>query len=496
MPNKQIAITMMLLMVAAVFAASPASAASHEGDELPPTVYEDPDIPPQAMDYNAETKMFPDHPGWYEGNLISYYKFRMYTPGSYSGFGPDAPNEIPIAPLYIPTTVNPTSGSADPWANIPEGQHPIIEEYATKDNEAYSDFVEVHWVVVGPDYEANDYDSHHDVKNNTPAPIPSGIYANVPVVPMGSWLEHPAEEGAAPIEPLHVWYEGHEVQTFAFETTDQGFADYFNPLTRNGTAAEEGSGFEIPVTPDMVRTGAVADIPIWHVNQYWTGVTPGENNGGPSANGQRNIINLDRNDEGYTPLWRVWWISKVPIGYQADQVRDNDVFTEENGFETWVSPMFVNCPNVGAHGGTPVDDEGKESFEANPTFEPGETFTIEGAIVMPGSPADVTATSNGTALATGKTNPMGGFALEISTDDLSHGENTITVTGPEGPVSEITYTVTVQRASMDGDDGGMDGDDGSLDGDDGEPTETPLPGALALVALLGALAFVTARRFE
>jgi len=88
------------------------------------------------------------------------------------------------------------------------------------------------------------------------------------------------------------------VCTSVFEVTSQAAKDWAAPTRPSGD--DVVSGLEITVTPFFAAsTGAVTSIPIWHVNQYTSGVEEGVNGGGPSPRGQRNVINLDRGDAGY-----------------------------------------------------------------------------------------------------------------------------------------------------------------------------------------------------
>lgn len=448
------------------------TAAAQEGD-LPDTVYEDPAIGAQAMDYDAESKTFPAHPGWVQDKKIHYYKFQMYTPGSYPDVvGPGTDNRVPVAPLYLVTTGDP-SDPVDAFEGIPEDQLPLVAEFPTKDNTDYSDFVQIHWVPVDEGYEPNSFASADDLPDDT---VETDIYANAPVVPVGSSLEHPTEPGDAPIDALTVWYEDKQAQAFVFETTSQAFADHFNPITRTDEAAEAGSGFEIPVTDDWMNDGRVSAMPIWHVNQLWTGVTPGENNGGPSAKGQQNTISVDRLDSGYSPLWQVFWVTQVPPGYEADQASHSSQFQSENGFELKQTPMFVNCPNIGPHGGGETNTAKADSFEPEPTLEAGEETSLEGALVMPGEPTEVTLKVGGETVATTETNPMGGYAFTLSAEELAPGANEVTVEDPDG---ETVATWTISSAS------------GADTGDDRQPA--PLPGAAVIVATLAVASILVAR---
>lgn len=54
-------------------------------DEAPATVYEATEMSPQNMDFDAANNMFVAHSGWYNDQLIHYYKFRIFAPDTYPG---------------------------------------------------------------------------------------------------------------------------------------------------------------------------------------------------------------------------------------------------------------------------------------------------------------------------------------------------------------------------------------------------------------------------
>ncbi len=413
------------------------SASADYISQPPPTVYESSTPGPQTLGFDSVNNLFIAHPGWLNDKLVHYYKFRMYTPDTYPTTDPPAgPVHIPVAPLYLITTSGDFSG-------IVQGQLPIIR-WHTADGENYSDFVHVYWVNVASAYVANTYKSYGDIVGNVSSSniIGSDIYANVPVVPTGSKLQDPVSLGttAAPINPLMVWYRGVQVQTFVFETTSQQFANYFNPLTRTGSAATTGSGYEISVVP-FVSQGSVRTVPIFHLNQYAQGVTEGVNNGGPWKSGGRNIIGFDRGDAGYTPLWQVFWVSKVPVDYSADMASSPAQLTDANGFQVNATPMYVNCPNVGPLGGGAANTKKASAF-SNSVGSTGN-FSLSGALVMVGN-TQVTASVGGTVLATTTTNMMGGFVLNIPASQLPSGQSTINVKDNTG---NSLFDATVAKAS-------------------------------------------------
>lgn len=440
---------LVLLIVAALAPTAAASEHAGEGtaaDHAPTLVYEKPGMSPLKMGYEEDTKTFRVHPGWVNDKKIFYYKFMMYTPGTYPNASGAAggPVSIPVAPVYLPTT----DGT---FAGVPDDQLPILRYLPSDDdvaNETYSDFVQVHFVNVSADHDVNALRSVRDVLDAVDAGdadlVETDIVVNLPVVPDGSSLQAPDLEGTAPIEPLMAWWRGVQVQTFAFEATDQAAADWINARTRPADAAE-AEGFESVVsrfaTPDRVRFA-----PIFHLNQLWTGVTPGVNNGGPAIEGQQNVLDVDRPDPAYSPLWQVIWATQVPVGYRADQASHRDQLTEANGFRFRPTPMFVNCPNVGPRGGGHVnpDKAPADAFQAHPALAPDTSYTIEGALVMQGG-VEVSAVAGGTTLATATTNVMGGYVLDISAADLGPGDHVVQVLGPDDAVA-AEFPRTVQGA--------------------------------------------------
>lgn len=387
------------------------------------------------MDFDKANNMFIAHPGWLNDKLIHYYKFRMYTPATYPTKVPTLGTPtIPIPPLYLLTT------SSNDFTQLVPEQKPIIR-YHTTDGEEYSDFVQIHWVIVDSSYKANTYRSYEDIPASNI--IPSTIFANLPVFPVGSKLQDPIALGTtpAPIKPLMVWYKSVEVQTFLFETTSQQLADHYNPLTREGSAALSGSGFEITVT-NFVQENKVVTIPIFHLNQYSMGVVPGENHGGPWNGGGKNIIGLDRGDAGYSPLWQVFWVSKVPIDYTADHASNQAQLTTANGFEVTATPMFVNCPDVGPRGGGETNPKKASTFSQS--VNPGQTFTLAGSLVMEADKT-VRAYLGERELAATQTNMMGAYIFSVSADQVPEGPATISIRDGEG---KLLYDANVTKTGI------------------------------------------------
>jgi hypothetical protein len=231
--------------------------------------------------------MFVAHAGWYNDQLIHYYKFRIFAPVTYPDVilpgGSSA--QVPIQKIFFITTTGDFEGVVG---------MPIIE-YHTADGVLYSDFMNVVFVTAPSGYVADTFKSVNDIEMSGAEMTETDIILNIPVVPTGSTLQDPMLGGTniAPIQPTMVFYRGTTVQTFVFEVTSEDAATYFAD-TRSGdvTSVSRDStlttGFEIPIvafaTPDFVSA-----IPLWFVNQFSNGVVEGMG-GGPNPAGMRNVI--------------------------------------------------------------------------------------------------------------------------------------------------------------------------------------------------------------
>lgn len=369
----------------------------------PATVYESETISPQNADYDKVNKKFPAHSGWYNDQLIHYYKFRMYTPGTYpTKIVPGQPPQVPIGKVFMITT----DGTKD---TVIADQKPILE-FHTIDGESYSDFVELVFVTAPAGYVANTYKALDDLVKNNVVKTPTGKYINMPVVPTGSKLAMPGNEAmAAPIEPVIAFYKGVEVQTFVFEVSDESLKTKFA-----STRTVAGADWEITVVPDLVSGGKVSAIPLWHLNQHWDGVTTGTNSGGPNPMGQRNVINLDRADTGYSPLWAIEWVTKLPVNYRPDDASSNAAMTTANGFAVSATPMLVNCPDVGAVG--PVNSAKKTTFGGAVATD--AEVILQGALIMMGGIELKAVTPNAVEIGSTTTNGMGGYVFKFTASVL------------------------------------------------------------------------------
>lgn len=250
-----------------------------------------------------------------------------------------------INELFVPSTNGLFSGAVD-------GQAPILRYHPT-DGDSYSDFARVVFVGVDGGYAANSYKSHADVQASNATLTASDLMVNAPVVPLNATLQHPIDpELTAPVASAEAWYRGTTVRHFVFETNSEDVAEAF-AATREDPEDER---FRIEVVSDMFSpdTDGVADIPIWHFNQYSDGVVAGVTSGGPWSEGQRNVIDTDRGDAGYSALWSVLWVSQLPIDYRPSSAFEASLITTDNGFQVDSTSMMVNCPTLGVPGGSSV----------------------------------------------------------------------------------------------------------------------------------------------
>jgi hypothetical protein len=394
----------------------------------PATVYEAAEMSPQNMDYDSAKKLFPAHAGWFNDKLIHYYKFRMYTPDTYPNTIKAPGANIPVGDVFLLTTTADETG-------LVANQKPIIR-YHHVDGELYSDFVRVTWATVGAGYVANTHKSFDDLVAASAVLTKTDLFVNLPVVPTGSRLQNPAvKTDVAPILPTVVWYNGTEVQTFVWEVTSAKLQSLWSS-TRTTTSPD----FEITVVPKMVATVAgkpvVLAAPLWHLNQHWRAVDPDINGGGPMPLGQRNVINTDRGDAGYSPLWAILWVTALPLGYAPDQVSNGAAITPDNSFKIADTPMIVNCPNVGAVGS--ANPNKRTNFVAAPV-EATDTVVLQAALIM-ASNVTVKAMAGAKLLSTTTTNMMGGIVLEFSAAELTAGDNSVKIVDSDGK-ELFTYTV-------------------------------------------------------
>lgn len=418
-------------------------------NEAPKTVYEADQLSPQNMDYDAVNKMFTSHSGWYNDKLVHYYKFRMYTPMTYAGIIKlgSSSMDVPIQKIFFLTS----DGSFDGVIGKP------IIEFHTHDGNSYSDFMQVHFVIAPDGYIADSFKSEGDINESGANVVPTETILNIPVVPTGSTLQDTKMQGTnkAPIMHVPVFYKGHEVWTYVFEVTSQKAADFFAytrvETSTSITRASAVGDYAIPVVQNYATKDFVTSIPIWHVNQFSRGVIKGKNGGGPSPAGMRNIINLDRPDAGYSPLWQVFWGTKLPINYSADKISNSMDATAENGFEFKPTPMFVNCPDIGAVG-TEINPIKEAEFVTMIHHKTDETYWIMGSdmsLIMQAE-VDVIFKADGVDIGSTKTNMMGAYEFELEGSDIPEGTLQIDVITGDTVIRTIMVVEGGSGASFNG----------------------------------------------
>ena len=308
--------------------------------------------------------------------------------------------DVPMQKVYIVTNSSDLTGAIG---------NPIIE-YHTADGLNYSDFMEIQYVTAPQGYTANMFKSVGDVMSSGAAVKASGIVINLPVVPTGSTLQNPETLGTdkAPISHTPVWYKGVAVWTYVFDVTDAAAATYF----ASSRADPLDAAYSIAVM-SFASSTAVSAIPLWFFNQYSHGVTKGVNNGGPNPGGMKNILNLDRTDAGYSPLWNLYWLTELPINYSADDISNSNAVNTSQGFAMVVSPIFVNCPDIGKVGTT--KNVAKTTFATTLDASKDSNFILGSppAIIMEKGVEITLLASNGAVVATTMTSPAGSYQVEV-----------------------------------------------------------------------------------
>jgi hypothetical protein len=391
--------------------------------------------------------------------------------------------DVPLQKIFMVTT----TGDFDGVVGTP------IIEYHTSDGVTYSDFMVVTFVVAPEDYVADTYKSAGDIADSNATMTMSNIVLNIPVVPTGATLQHPVTGGTtmAPILPVPVYYRGVEVWTYIFEVTDASAAAYFaNTRTETGSeiSRQQTTEYGIPVVPTFATPTFVSAIPLWHVNQFSNGVVEGVNGGGPNPAGMRNVINLDRSDAGYSPLWQLQWATELPINYSADEFSNSMQGTPTNGFRFISTPMYVNCPDIGPIG---ADNTAKaETFMTSIMTDDemmGETFTVIGShmsVILTAGQAIMFKADTGDLIGNTTTNMLGGYEYTIMAAELPADASMVMVLLEDGTV--IRNITIEDSSSMEGE-GDGDGSSSEVDTSTAAPTAVSWTASLLMAALLASL---------
>jgi hypothetical protein len=393
----------------------------------PMTVYDSTEITPQTLDYDKTNKMFPAHDCWLNDKIAHYYKFRVYAPPTYPGLitMDSTAADVPLQKIYLMTT----DGTMDGVVGKP------ILEYHHIDGLNYSDFMEIVLVQASSFYAADTYKSAGDVKDSTMTKNMTGIILNIPLVPNNATLAAAIDKNdgmtsttrstskpLAPIKPVLAWYKGVEVWTYVFEVTHAKAAEYFAYTRDDPTDTSYG----ITVVSTYATSTYVSAIPLVHMNQYTAGVTS-KNFGGPSDVGMRNIINLDRPDAGYSPLWRIDWATMLPIGYSADQVSNMLDLTKANGFQYIQLPIYINCPNIGSVG-TAINSAKLSKFQT--TIDMSKEYNMilgsdKSLVLMPNVTVDFMSMNK--IIGTTQTLMLGSYQYNLASEKIPAGAMSVEV---------------------------------------------------------------------
>ena len=172
------------------------------------------------------------------------------------------------------------------------------------------------------------------------------------------------------------------------------------------------------------------------------------------------IIGVDRGDVGYSPIWRLHWVTELPLNYDANQI-SNPSQLFQDGVKTQPLDVWVNCPNVGVNGKINMDK--KESFEMDIDASESSTWVL-GTTVPMGGVEEVSFTStsaNGdepTTVST-ETNAGGVYQYELSSCDIAPSATLVEVEYEDSPLRGIDVDNIDDRPCDDMDGEGSDESD-------------------------------------
>lgn len=55
------------------------------------------------------------------------------------------------------------------------------------------------------------------------------------------------------------------------------------------------------------------------------------------------VLTVDRGDEGYSPVWHMYWVTLLPINYNANQFSHPNQLLMD-GVTLAEMPVWINCP--------------------------------------------------------------------------------------------------------------------------------------------------------
>jgi len=142
----------------------------------------------------------------------------------------------------------------------------------------------------------------------------------------------------------------------------------------------------------------------------------------------RNLIQLDRMDAGYSPLWNIEWLTLLPVDYSADDISNPSDVDVSVGFEIFKTPMFVNCPDIGEIGQKKnvPEDTSKFTAEIDATQESHIVFGSDSTLIFQDG-VEVTFFSGDTKVASTKTNVMGAYQFDLMSCKIPNGTKELTV---------------------------------------------------------------------
>ena len=113
----------------------------------------------------------------------------------------------------------------------------------------------------------------------------------------------------------------------------------------------------------------------------------------------------------------------------------------DNGFEFFIAPMFINCPNIGPVDTTALNADKKEDFMTTINLNADSAWllgTHQTLIFQPEMPITFL-TQDGTEIGATTTNMMGAYEYQLMTQDIPDGTTQIKVMFKE----ELIRTVEV-----------------------------------------------------
>lgn len=189
----------------------------------------------------------------------------------------------------------------------------------------------------------------------------------------------------------------------------------------------------------------------------------------------RNLIQMDRADAGYSPLWNILWLTQLPMNYEADDISNPSDVDLAAGFEIFTTPMFINCPDIGSVG-TEENQPDMSGF-TNAIDATQETTMIFGShmTLIFKNDVKVSFLAGGTEIASTQTNPMGAYETQLSSCLIPMGTTELDVMANNTSIRTIP----------------VNGDASSTCGANTSSVGSRFPGLFVVLALLfGGIAFV------